>query len=235
MKEKDVFFNPFRLISPKLNIEASRIKDLAQAPPEDVTTLEEGLLVMARKLGSVADIIYNSLTTGSLDKIEQAKVLGQEVHSEEKALTDGLLKDRTSELKALKLVLMFPGHLERAGDFLESVINVCRIKAEKGVPFSDRAISELKGLFSTFGELLHNFENVIFTRNRTLLKHMSEQHNHLAQMTVDFALAHEERLIDGLCSPRASSLYLDILDSIKNANHHLRNITQALANSDKAA
>jgi len=62
------------------------------------------------------------------------------------------------------------------------------------------------------------------------LDRLMELHNQLAQMTIDFALSHEDRLIEGLCSPKASSLYLDILDSIKNTNRNVRSMTESLIN-----
>ena len=43
----------------------------------------------------------------------------------------------------------------------------------------------------------------------------------LTQLTLDYALTHEDRLLEGLCSPKASSLYLDLLDSLRGANTHL--------------
>lgn len=228
MKDKNVFFNPFRLISPTLDSEASRIEALYETPPGEVTCLEEGLLVMCSKLFEMADCIFKSLVVSDQEKIGHCELLGKEIHDEEKGLTGDLVCYPDTTGAVLKAIVLFPGRLERVGDLLESMLNVSRIKARDGVPFSDKAQSELSELFKLFLDVLKNFQDVILKRDKALLEHLVTQQTKLAQMTLDFALAHEDRLLEGLCSPKASSLYLDILDSVKSANAHLREMSESL-------
>jgi Na+/phosphate symporter len=228
MKDKNVFFNPFRLISPTLDSEASRIEELYETPPREVTCLEEGLLVMCGKLIEMTDCIYKSLVVSDSEKIGKCDVLGQEIHDEEKGLTGDLVCDPNTRGVVLKALVLFPGRLERVGDLLESIVNVSRIKARDGVPFSDKAQAELKELFTLFTEILKAFHDVLLNRNHPQLEQLLTQHNKLAQMTIDFGLAHEDRLLEGLCSPKASSLYLDIMDSVRGANAHLKEMSKSL-------
>ena len=86
----------------------------------------------------------------------------------------------------------------------------------------------MEQLFSLFANILKNMRDSLSIKNKILLKHMQKQHEHLHQMTIDFALAHEDRLIEGLCSPKASSLYVDILDSMKSANQQIRSMGRSL-------
>ncbi len=228
MKEKHVFVNPFRIISPKLDTEASRLEEIYEAPPEEVTRLEEGLLVMCSKLIEMTRLIYKSLIIADPVKFEKCGQLGREIHEEEKGLTADLVHNPASTFDVLKSVILFPGRLERAGDLMESILNVALVKARDGIPFSDKALAELTRLFNLLTEMLANFRTVLAHRDRHLLDRLMEMHKELGQMTVDFALAHEDRLIDGLCSPKASSLYLDILDSVKNTNLNIRSMTESL-------
>ena len=221
MKDKSIFFNPFRLISPTLDSEASRIEELYESPPAEVTCLEEGLLVMCSKLIEMTSHIRRSFAIADKARIEKCEVLGREIHDEEKGLTGDLVCSPNTSGEVLKAIVLFPGRLERIGDLLESIVNVVRIKARDGIPFSDKAQAELDRLFDVFEDILRNFRDVIGTRNRTLLEHLAVQGKQVAQMTIDFGLAHEDRLLEGLCSPKASSLYLDILDSVKAANQHV--------------
>ena len=70
---------------------------------------------------------------------------------------------------------------------------------------------------------------LIATRNRDLLDHVRAEQKKIGQLTIDFGLAHEDRLLGGLCAPEASSLYLDVLDSIKSANQNVSALTESLA------
>lgn len=229
MKNKDVFFNPFRLISPKLDAEASRLDELHGPPPEEVTCLEEGLLVMTDKLIEMTGLLRKSLIIAEPAKLDLCERLAQEIHDEEKGLTGDIVCSPTETTGAvLKTVVLFPGRLERVGDLLESILNVCRIKARDGVPFSDKANKELDQLFGLLTEVLTNFRDALLTRNKALLEAIVEDEQRLGKMIVDFRLAHEDRLLEGLCSPKASSLYLDVSDSIRNANRHLKEMSESL-------
>jgi len=233
MKEKHVFFNPFRLISPKLDSEASRLEELYESPPADVSCLEEGLLVMLSKLIEMTDIAHKSLVMYDPDKMKKCEHLATEIHQEEKTLTGDLVCSPATTGEVLRALVLFPGRLERVGDLLESTINVARIKSRDGIPFSDKAFAELDQLFGLFVDVLKHCRDAIVTVNPTLLAHLAVQQKQVAQMTLDFALAHEDRLLGGLCSPKASSLYLDILDSIKGANEHLTKMVDALLSLDQ--
>jgi Na+/phosphate symporter len=228
MKEKHIFFNPFRIISPKLDAEASRLHEIFETPPPEVTCLEEGLLIMLNKLRESADLVHKALIIPDPQKLARSDTLDKEVHEEEKALTGSIVCYPHTTGPILRAVVLFPGKLERIGDFLESIANCARIRARDGLPFSDKAFAELTQLFNLFTEILKDFSDAILDPRRDLLENILTKEKALAQMTVDFALAHEERLIDGLCVPKASSIYLDILDSVKNSGEHLRSMAESL-------
>ncbi len=229
MKSKEIFYNPFRLISPKLDSEASRLEEIYESPPEEVTCLEEGLLIMLNKIIRLTGLIRKSLLITDSAKIEECKKLAKEIHDEEKGLTGDLVCDpNVVKGEILKTVVLFPARLERVGDLLESMLNAACIKADQGIPFSEKANKELDELFELFSDILTNFHDVIVTRNHALLEHILEQCKKFAQLTVDARLGHEDRLLKGLCSPKASSLFLDLLDSMKAAKRNIRDMSESL-------
>lgn len=229
MKEKQIFFNPFRIISPKLDAEASRLAEIFESPPQDITCLEEGLLVMISKLIEINRLLRKCLIIFDPVKAEKCESLAQEIHDEEKKLTGDIVCSPTTTGAILKALVLFPGRLERVGDFLESILNVARIKSRDAIPFSDKANAELNESFDLMNDMLKNFRDLIATRNRDLLDHVRAEQKKIGQLTVDFGLAHEDRLVGGLCTPKASSLYLDVLDSIKSANQNVSALTESLA------
>jgi Na+/phosphate symporter len=235
MKDTRVFFNPFRLISPKLDSEANRLEEMLDTPPKEVTHLEEGLLVMMGKIIEMTQILSQILFIPDQEKMATAERLGKEIHEEEKILTGnvvlGSLDVTPSEV--LKAVVLFPGHLERVGDHLESILNCCRIKDREGILFVDKSNQELAGLFGLLIEILTNFRDVLITRNRALLEIIGDQDLRLGQMILDFQAAYEDRLLEGLCPPRSASIIMDILDSIKYANTHIRDMGDILLRLDE--
>ncbi|MFZ5865379.1 MAG: hypothetical protein ACOYXY_05835 [Thermodesulfobacteriota bacterium] len=233
MKREEYFFNPFRLISPKLDAEATRLEELYEKPPEEVTCLEEGLLIMISKLIQMVELGQKALIIWDPAKAEICERLGREIHDEEKSLTGQIVCSPTETTgQVLKTVVLFPGRLERVGDHLESILNVARIKARDGIPFSDRATVELDELFTLFADALKNFQDALLTRNKAVLEHVIAQDKKIAQKTIEAASAHEDRLCQGDCSPKASSLFLDILESIRAANSHVRQMCENLLKID---
>lgn len=229
MKEKRLFANPFRIISPKLNAEAIRHHESHAVNAAEMTCLEEGLLIMLDKLIQMTSLMRKSLIELDQEKVLKFRILAQEIHEQEKGLTGDLVCSPTTRGEILRALVLFPGHIERIGDMLERIINVASIKARDGLFFSDKAHEELAQLHKTFLDILSNFRTVLVIRDKELLDYVISEGARFHQMTLDFALAHENRLLNGSCIPKASSLYLDILDSAKVANKHIMDMCRALA------
>jgi Na+/phosphate symporter len=229
MKEKNLFFNPFRLISPKLDTEANRLKELFETPPEEVTCLEEGLLIMINKIIEMTKLIQSTFIIPNEAKLVECERLAREVHDEEKGLTGDVVCSPTETTgEILKAVVLFPGRLERVGDHMERLISVSRSKAKEGLPFSPKATSEVSAIFDLYLEVLSNFKDALATRNKALLEIVVDQANKLGQLITDAGLAHEDRLIEGLCTPKASSMFLDLLGSLKHAKRQIRGMSESL-------
>ena len=158
----------------------------------------------------------------------KSATLLEEIQEEEKALTNALICSPMTTGEVLKTVLLFPAKLERAGESLAAILKIAQRKAADGIPFSDKANDELKRLFDLLCEVLKNFRDLLATLNPSLIDILIAQEKELAQMTVDFALAHEERLIDGLCVPKASTLLHGYYDSAKGVDEYILNMTESL-------
>ncbi len=229
MKHTELFYNPFRLISPKLDAEANRLEEIFETPHEDVTCLEEGLIIMMGKIIEMTELVKKALVTTASPSLDDCERLAKEIHDEEKGLTGDLVCNPTETTgEVLKTIVLFPGRLERVGDLIENMLRVCQIKDREGVPFSDRAVNELDDLFSLLIQAFKDFRDALITRNRSLLEHIIVEDERISSKVLNYRLAHEDRLIAGVCTPKASSLFLDILDSVKQANRHIRDMCQGL-------
>jgi len=228
MNENVHFIEPYHLISPKFDADYCRLHDLLGAQSMDIKTLEQGLWFMCSKLIDLSNILYKSFVLPDEKKFSEGKTLVEEIHDKETSLTAHLVHLPVTSPETLKVLILVPGRLERVGSLLESILNVSMLKARYGTLVTDSAMSELQQLFGVFTEMLATLRDAVTTCDKQLLDHMVALNAQLAQMILDFADAHEVRLMKGVCSPRASSLYLDILDSMRNANRHIRSITDGL-------
>ena len=70
-------------------------------------------------------------------------------------------------------------------------------------------------LFEKTRDILTNTGDFILARNKLVASYIKESETSITHSANDFSTQHEERLIEGTCSPRAAPLYLGILDAFK--------------------
>ncbi|MBM3299774.1 MAG: hypothetical protein FJY85_07450 [Deltaproteobacteria bacterium] len=233
MKERSVFFNPFRMLSPKLNHEAQRLEKLHDEPVQEAVSLEEGLLVMLSKLIEMVRLLSRCAIPGSNDLMNRCATLAKEVHGQEKLLTRAMIASGVKG-QVMKGLIRFPYRLERIGDMLESILDCFRIKARDEIAFSDKAYAELDQLFSTLEEMMLNLRDALQLPNKVLLEAIVRDGIRLAESLEEFKLAHWERLESGYCAIEASSIYRDILDSAKSVNEYMVKMCETLLELGKA-
>ncbi len=152
--------------------------------------------------------------------LETAASLGRGVHKREKELTQELLAS-PPESEALRFA---PAHLERIGDAIEGVIRCVRTMEAEGTVFTERGEREVNELFDRATELLECARDLTRTGNPVLGRHVELESLRFQDIASEFARAHEERLIEGVCMPRASSAYLAILDYLREVARHARQL-----------
>ena len=227
MATAEKFFDPFSVLGPPLDKHTVRLDTLHDRSVSETLALQEGLLIMIAKLMEITRLIAGPGVRGGVSELEWCQELAREVHRLEKILTGNFLASgwRGDVFKGL---LRLPVRLERIGDMLESILNCCRIKAEDGIPFCDKSFEELDHLFSALRETLEHLGAAIVSPDRQLLEGIFSLNRRLSDSLLDDRLAHWDRVEAGLTAFQASSLYLDILDSITSANEYVKKMASTL-------
>jgi len=189
------------------------------------------ILEMSEKTVAMLRTVHEAFRTQDHATLAAAEQLGREIHRREKALMDTLVSEAEVSTRppSKEDTVFVPMHLERAGDNIESLIGATRKMIVEGVLFTDRATREVNSLFEIALELLECVRDALRTGNRTLIRHILLAGQRCELMANEFALFHEQRLIEGVCLPRASSVYLAMLDYLKGIEWHARQIGEKLA------
>jgi phosphate:Na+ symporter len=227
MAEEEAVYNPFRVVSPRVDEEVLRLEELHIRRVSEAAHLEEGLLILISKVMEMTRLLSECMFTGDEVQMDECARLANEVHEEEKILTKDLLSAGVRR-DLLRGVLRFPFRLERIGDMLENILNCCRIKNREGVPLGDKAKEDLTQLFSALLEMMGNLREAFSTPHRPLLQSVMTQGQNLSRMLEDSRSSHWERVETGVCAPEASSLYRDILDSMRWTNEYLERMCKTL-------
>lgn len=227
MKNQELFFNPLRMLSPKLDHDSLKIEGLHEKPVIEEVSLLEGILIMSSKLIEMCRLLSKCIVSGSVAQMDRCEALSREVHEQEKHLTRNLVRSEV-ERDLLTGMIRFPYRLERIGDMFESILNCCRVKASRSIPFSDKAHAELDQLFSLLLEMMTNLRDAFGTPNKVLLEAIISDGKKLGDLFEEYKVAHWQRLEAGFCAIEASSMYRDILDSVKSIDEYLVKMSATL-------
>lgn len=115
-------------------------------------------------------------------------------------------------------------HLEKINYNLGKINELINNKISDGIIFSEKAAAELGEVFIGAGSLLQNIHDAMITDNDQLIKHVIKNSRDLWEQSREFANEHEDRLIKGICLPKASFIYLLTLDSLKDILWYEREI-----------
>jgi Na+/phosphate symporter len=106
--------------------------------------------------------------------------------------------------------------LEHMAVALVKAAQAVKTKATERVLFSDRAVAEMRTCFEEAAGLLVNLRDLLKTGNAVLAAWVGERSQACQGRCQEFATEHEERLVQGICLPRSSTLYLIMLEAFRD-------------------
>lgn len=186
-----------------------------------------GVYGLFPKLLEAVEFLQRGLLYNNPNFLDSADELTREILRKERALTEEIVKISGLESEAARYVSI-PAHLERIGDYVENISKALRLKEREKILFSEKAMDEMNFLFEKTKDILANTADMVLARNTIIAGYIREVEAALERSANNFATLHEERLIEGLCLPKASAVYLDLLDAFKAISWHSKEIVQRL-------
>jgi len=138
-----------------------------------------------------------------------------------------LVKERPKDEIEKKFLKLLP-HLQLIAMVFRNLINTKKKKIASDVLFSDKSLHEISDIYTLMQAQFVDTKDFILTKNPDLKVDIKTAMEKIYKMAGECVLKHEERLITGLCMPKASYLYLVIIDSIKRMSWELTSFSQEL-------
>jgi len=165
---------------------------------------------------------------GSVREIEDfVDVLQLEITSYLSALSRRHLSDEVSI--ELPVLLHTVNDLERISDHAVNIVEIAERKIEQKLSFSNSALTEAEQLRKEIDQM---FDNVIAALENNDIEAAksaaSTNENNLNKMQIDFRRSHVQRMSEGICTPQAGLIFIDLVDNIEKIGDHLTNIAQAI-------
>jgi Na+/phosphate symporter len=133
------------------------------------------------------------------------------------------------EKELVKYYLSIASSLDCMAYNIEGVLDRVRGKSENHILFSDQAVKEVNGVFQETARLLENLPNLLTTENKSLARQIGEEGRTIFKTADGYSEVHEERLINGICVPKHSPIYLGMIESLKGVMVHILAVSGKIA------
>ena len=185
--------------------------------------MKEKMILVCRhlmKMLNLASEAFRKPTEKSFREAEQVKnkILQSSSELSSLIISKSPLNEKGKEL--LKPYLSIASSLDRMTYNIEGILDRLRAKSEKHILFSEWAVKEVNDMFQETIRLLEYLPNLITTENKLLGQRIGEEGRSVFEIANAYSEEHEERLIQGICEPEHSPIYLGILESLKGVTVH---------------
>jgi len=195
---------------------------------QTVKDLKKEIYLLMHKAQSMLELSEDGFMKSKMSSLDEADELAKEIHAKEDVLTAALAKMAATNSEA-RSILSVPANVEKIATTIKRISQNSRERIKEGLLFSDKAILESGKLFSKTKDILKKAGETAVTGAPTTVEHVLSETDALERMANDFATAHEERLVAGECSPKASSNYLCILYAFDDMGAYIKNAVKKLS------
>lgn len=141
-------------------------------------------------------------------------------------LSQGTLTERQSI--RLAGLMHVTSDIERIGDHCQNVVEFARAKESEHMPFSQEALSEITDTFNTLNRMVNDTINALRNGDTSLAQKVLSEEDEIDNLESNLRSAHMERLNTGLCNPRATILFIELIHNVERIADHCNNIAEAV-------
>lgn len=199
---------------------------MTDQPMKDI---KKEIYLLIHKAEQMLELTEDAFMKNKTASLDQAESLLQEIKTREDALTEKLAKTAPSSTDA-RAIISVPVHVEKIAVSIDRIMSNIRVKVKEGLLFSDRAIQEMTTLLATGKDVLKKAGEAVVTGSAAGADKVKNESDAMITMANKFATTHEDRLVAGECSPKASSNYLCILYAFEDMAAHTKDAVKKLVN-----
>ncbi len=125
------------------------------------------------------------------------------------------------------------GDIELIGDYCKDILERVQIKIEEKLLFSDDAVKEYGELYQKTAAALEEVAQALEKDEPCFVRRLLGQKEQIGSLVDEYRRRHNQRLIDGVCSPFACNMFLNMLDFTAAVYYHTNKIADTLAKIKK--
>ena len=168
---------------------------------------------------------FRKISEESFEKVEEAQKEAQQQCAELVNLVVSKSNSPEYGKEWAKPYLSMASSFDRMVYNIEGIVDRLKTMNRNHVLFSDRAIREVNDVFQKAMDLQESLSDLILKQEKHLAQQIGEQVRSVFKIANGFSEEHEERLIQGICMPKSSPMYLGILESLKGVFAHILEVS----------
>ena len=198
---------------------------------EDLVNIRKEINQMAELALSMLKTTFAGFIEHDLDTLSKVLKDEQKLNEMERTLTFSLVELSKTKIAAVdkKKIVSFTNiiaDLEEIGDYIKDMIERIEIKIQERLLFSDEALDEYKHLYTVVETALSDAVNSLKNNDKNFAKRILCDEEHVDNLVQKYRDAHAQRLISGVCDPRACNMFLNLLDFTAQVFHHTKVIAK---------
>ena len=178
----------------------------------------ERMIRVCRSLIKMLELSFQGFRKHSEEALKEVEKVKDEIRRNSSELAHFLILKSSPYEKGkewAKPYLSMASSFDRMTFNIEGIVDRLKSKVQERILFSDRGVKEINDVFQEAMNLLESLPDLILTQDKLLARHIGEQVRSVFKIANGYSEGHEERLIQGICVPKHSPIYLGILESLK--------------------
>jgi Na+/phosphate symporter len=183
----------------------------------------ERMIRVCRSLIKMLELSFQGFRKHSEEALKEVEKVKDEIRRNSSELAHFLILKSSPYEKGkewAKPYLSMASSFDRMTFNIEGIVDRLKSKVQERILFSDRGVKEINDVFQEAMNLLESLPDLILTQDKLLARHIGEQVRSVFKIANGYSEGHEERLIQGVCTPKSSPIYLGILESLKGIIAH---------------
>jgi len=190
--------------------------------------ITQKVIVVCESLKKMLALAFDGFRRPTERSSREAEEVKDKLHQYSSELTSFIISKSPSTEKGrewAKPYLSIASSLDRMAYNIEGILGRLGVKSQNHILFSDQAVKEVNDVFQEAMKLLENLPNFITTGNKLLAQRIGEEGRAILKIANGYSEVHEERLIQGICVPKSSPIYLGMIESLKGVIVHILEVS----------
>jgi len=188
--------------------------------------IREKMILVSQNLMRMLELAFEGFRRPTEKSFKEAEEVKDKIHQYSSELTSFIISNSPSGGREwAKPYLSMASCFDYMTYNIEGILDRLKSKVQNHIFFSDRAVKEVNDVFQEAMRLLENLPDLITTQNKILAQRIGEEGRSIFKIANGYSDEHEERLIQGICVPKHSPIYLGILESLKGVILHTMEVS----------